>query len=172
MSVKTKYKIIILVWNCLLFLKFIWRCMFTAWIRREWPHRGPHLGCWSRSGHVHHLQPGSASRCTGFLPSGRKWRRSRFHRACRCSVSHPGSWRSRQTVNGCCWSVDINCLVHWFKLGAPAERPHQSSLLKTMKPRLPRPKATWLLWLSHQLEWGCPLTTLRKRTMFLKGGET
>lgn len=45
---------------------------------------------------------------------------------------------------------------------------YQSSLLKTMKPRLPRPKATWLLWLSHQLEWGCPLTTLRKITMFLK----
>lgn len=37
-----------------------------------------------------------------------------------------------------------------------------------MKPRFPRPKATWLLLLSHQLEWGCPLTTLRKMTMFLR----
>lgn len=37
-----------------------------------------------------------------------------------------------------------------------------------MKPRLPRPKATWLLLLSHQFEWGCPLTTLRKITMFLE----
>lgn len=45
---------------------------------------------------------------------------------------------------------------------------YQSSLLKMMKPLLPRPKATWLLPLSHQLEKGSPSTTLRKITMFLK----
>ena len=45
---------------------------------------------------------------------------------------------------------------------------YQSSLLKTMKPLLPRPKATWLLPLSHQFEKGWPSTTLRKITMFLK----
>ena len=56
-----------------------------------------------------------------------------------------------------------------FSLGTPSlPLTHQSSLLKTMKPLSPRPKATWLLSLSHQLEKGWPSTTLRKITMFLK----
>ena len=63
----------------------------------------------------------------------------------------------------------IRLLLCFVSASYNANKPYQSSLLKTMKPRLPRPKATWLLWLSHQLDWGCPLTTLRKMTMFLKG---
>lgn len=45
---------------------------------------------------------------------------------------------------------------------------YQSSLLKTMNPLLPLPKATWLLPLSHQFVKGWPSTTLRNITMFLK----
>ena len=44
---------------------------------------------------------------------------------------------------------------------------HQSSLLIAMKPWLPRPKAIWLLPLSHQFPRGSPSTTLRNITMFL-----
>lgn len=47
---------------------------------------------------------------------------------------------------------------------------HQSSLLMTMNPLLLRLKAIWLLPLSHQLERGWPLTTLRKITIFLWWG--